>query len=101
MTLLVNGFFAGLASSLSEARIICKFEEKDFYLYYFLLVHPGRTLVFCNSIDSVRRLTSVLNLLRVKPLALHSNMIQKQRLKNLERLVLNLKFIEYFFFNIS
>ncbi|KAK2725301.1 ATP-dependent RNA helicase ddx24-like [Artemia franciscana] len=73
------------ADTLFEAQIPCSVEEKDFYLYYILREHPGRTLVFCNSIDCVRRLASILDVLHCKPLPLHAQMHQKQRLKNLER----------------
>nr|CAD7396690.1 unnamed protein product [Timema cristinae] len=75
----------GTSGTLSEACIHCTLEEKDFYLYYFLQRHLGRTLVFCNSIGCVRRLAQLLTLLQCKPLPLHANMIQRQRLKNLER----------------
>jgi len=54
-------------------------------LYYFVQRHPGRTIVFCNSIDCVKRLATLFGLLDCNPLPLHANMIQKQRLKNLER----------------
>lgn len=47
--------------------------------------HPGRTLVFCNSIGCVKRLATLFGILNCNPLPLHANMIQKQRLKNLER----------------
>lgn len=76
----------GTADSLCESRIVCpSVGDKDSRLYYFLLAHPGRTLVFCNSIDSVRRLVSVLDLLQCSPLPLHASMQQRQRLKNLDR----------------
>uniref|UniRef100_A0A023GNZ6 ATP-dependent RNA helicase n=1 Tax=Amblyomma triste TaxID=251400 RepID=A0A023GNZ6_AMBTT len=76
----------GTAETLCESRIVCpSVEDKDSRLYYFLLAHPGRTLVFCNSIDSVRRLVSVLDLLQRCPLPLHASMQQRQRLKNLDR----------------
>ncbi|CAN7944123.1 unnamed protein product [Ixodes hexagonus] len=76
----------GTAETLRESRIVCSsVEDKDSRLYYFLLAHPGRTLVFCNSIDSVRRLVSVLDLLQCSPLPLHAQMQQRQRLKNLDR----------------
>lgn len=75
----------GTAESLTECRIVCSIKEKDYYLYYFLQKHPGRTIVFCNSIDCVRRLHNLFSLLGCRPLPLHANMIQKQRLKNLER----------------
>ncbi|XP_053141567.1 ATP-dependent RNA helicase DDX24 [Hemicordylus capensis] len=71
--------------TLTETRIHCDTEEKDYYLYYFLLQYPGRTMVFANSIDCIKRLTSLLTILDCNPLPLHANMHQKQRLKNLER----------------
>ncbi|XP_010877169.1 ATP-dependent RNA helicase DDX24 [Esox lucius] len=71
--------------TLTETRIHCDKEEKDFFLYYFLLQYPGRTMVFANSIDCIKRLNSLLVILDRTPLPLHANMHQKQRLKNLER----------------
>ncbi|KAM6204995.1 ATP-dependent RNA helicase DDX24 [Sarcoramphus papa] len=71
--------------TLTETRIHCNTNEKDYYLYYFLLQYPGRTMVFANSIDCVKRLSSLLTILNCEPLPLHANMHQKQRLKNLER----------------
>ncbi|OCT68270.1 DEAD-box helicase 24 L homeolog isoform X2 [Xenopus laevis] len=71
--------------TLTETRIHCATDEKDFYLYYFLLQYPGRSMVFANSIDCIKRLTSLLTILECNPLPLHANMHQKQRLKNLER----------------
>ncbi|NXS55270.1 DDX24 helicase, partial [Brachypteracias leptosomus] len=71
--------------TLTETRIHCNTNEKDYYLYYFLLQYPGRTMVFANSIDCIKRLTSLLTILSCDPLPLHANMHQKQRLKNLER----------------
>uniref|UniRef100_A0A1A7WJB5 ATP-dependent RNA helicase n=1 Tax=Iconisemion striatum TaxID=60296 RepID=A0A1A7WJB5_9TELE len=71
--------------TLTETQIHCQKVEKDFYLYYFLLQHPGRTMVFANSIACIKRLNSLLVILDCSPLPLHANMHQKQRLKNLER----------------
>ncbi|KAK5609764.1 hypothetical protein CRENBAI_023002 [Crenichthys baileyi] len=71
--------------SLTETQICCQKDEKDFYLYYFLIQYPGRTMVFANSIECIKRLTALLVILDCNPLALHANMHQKQRLKNLER----------------
>ncbi len=76
----------GTAETLTESRIHCGSNtEKDLYLYYFLQQHPGRTIVFCNSIDCVRRLVNLFKLLWCEPLGLHAQMQQKQRLKNLDR----------------
>lgn len=79
----------GTAETLTESRIHCGTTEKDFYLYYFLQQHPGRTMVFCNSIDCVRRLVNLFELLWTEPLGLHAQMHQRQRLKNLERFAAN------------
>ncbi|XP_059609123.1 ATP-dependent RNA helicase DDX24 [Phlebotomus argentipes] len=76
---------SGTAEHLTECRIVCSLTEKDYYLYYFLQCHPGRTIVFCNSIDCVRRLAHLFSLLQCRSLPLHASMAQKQRLKNLER----------------
>uniref|UniRef100_A0A182USU1 RNA helicase n=1 Tax=Anopheles merus TaxID=30066 RepID=A0A182USU1_ANOME len=79
----------GTARTLTESRILCQMEHKDFYLYYFLDRHPGRTLVFCNSIDCVKRLVSLFDYLNCQPLSLFGSMQQRQRLKNLERFTAN------------
>ncbi|KAJ8341388.1 hypothetical protein SKAU_G00336790 [Synaphobranchus kaupii] len=71
--------------TLTETRIHCEKDDKDFYLYYFLLQYQARTMVFANSIECIKRLTSLLTILDRAPLPLHANMHQKQRLKNLER----------------
>ena len=81
----------GTAETLTESRIHCSTVEKDLYLYYFLQQHPGRTIVFCNSIDCVRRLVNLFGLLSTEPLGLHAQMHQKQRLKNLERFTNDVK----------
>lgn len=75
----------GTAETLTESRIACSLEMKDAYLYYILKRHPGRTIVFCNSIGSVRRLAQLFTILKCHPLPLHASMPQRQRLKNLER----------------
>ncbi|XP_046583027.1 ATP-dependent RNA helicase DDX24-like [Haliotis rubra] len=79
----------GTAETLTEARINCTVDEKDLYLYYFLKQYPGRTLVFTNSKDCIRRLMSIFTLLKCCPLPLHSDMHQRQRLKNLDKFSAN------------
>ena len=59
--------------------------QQDLYLYYFLLRYPGRSLVFVGSIDGIRRITPLVELLKVPVYPLHSQLQQKQRLKNLDR----------------
>jgi len=63
---------------------------QDIYLYYFLKQYPGRTLVFANSKDCIRRLVSILSLLQCRPLPLHADMHQRQRLKNLDKFTGNM-----------
>ncbi|CRG84515.1 hypothetical protein PISL3812_01794 [Talaromyces islandicus] len=75
-----------MAEGLKEGIVECAAMEKDLYLYTLLLYHPGhRTLVFANSISSVRRLSQLLQNLGIPALALHSNMEQKARLRSVER----------------
>ncbi|XP_022921246.2 ATP-dependent RNA helicase DDX24 [Onthophagus taurus] len=75
----------GTPQSLTESKITCSIDEKDYYVYYFLKQYNGRTLIFCNSIGCVKRLVSLLGLLDCKPLPLHASMQQRQRLKNLDK----------------
>jgi ATP-dependent RNA helicase DDX24/MAK5 len=56
-------------------------------LYYFLLRYPGRSLVFVSSIDGIRRITPIMAQLQIKAFPLHSQLQQRQRLKNLDRWV--------------
>ncbi|ODV78047.1 DEAD-domain-containing protein [Suhomyces tanzawaensis NRRL Y-17324] len=74
-----------VSGQITEALVECGPTERDLYLYYFLLMYKGTTLVFANSIDSVKRLVPFLTLLNIPAFALHSAMIQKQRLRSLER----------------
>ncbi|XP_015126985.1 ATP-dependent RNA helicase DDX24 [Diachasma alloeum] len=75
----------GTAGTLTECRITCTMDHKDYYLYYFLRRHQGRTLIFCNSIGCVKRLATLFGILKCHPLPLHASMQQRQRLKNLEK----------------
>ena len=75
-----------MAPSLREGLVECAALEKDLYLYALLLHHPNtRTLVFTNSISSVRRLVPFLQNLNIDAHALHSQMEQKARLRCIER----------------
>ena len=75
-----------MATGLKEGMIECGGTEKDLYLYTLLLHYrQARTLVFCNSISAVKRITPFLQELELPALALHSGMIQKQRLRSVER----------------
>lgn len=74
-----------IASTVVEVKAECLAKDKDLYLYYFLLRYPGRTLVFVNSIDGIRRLQPLLANLAMSVQPLHSQLQQKQRLKHLER----------------
>lgn len=58
---------------------------QDIYLYYFLLRYPGRTLVFLASVDGIRRMLPLFEFLGLPVWPLHSQMEQRQRLKNLDR----------------
>ncbi|KAI9826602.1 MAG: ATP-dependent RNA helicase [Thelocarpon impressellum] len=75
-----------MASRLKEGMVECAALEKDLYLYAVLMHYPNqRTLIFTNSISSVRRLTPLLQSLDVPAHALHSQMPQKARMRSIER----------------
>ncbi|KAL7785938.1 P-loop containing nucleoside triphosphate hydrolase protein [Trichoderma ceciliae] len=75
-----------MTDGLKEGLIECGAMEKDLYLYTVLVLNPGRrTLVFTNSISAVRRLTPFLQNLGLSALPIHSQMIQKARLRSIER----------------
>lgn len=75
-----------MAEGLKEGMVECAGTEKDLYLYALLLYHPNqRTLIFTNSIHSVRRITPLLQNLNLHAHALHSQMAQKARMRSIER----------------
>ncbi|KAI1473197.1 ATP-dependent RNA helicase MAK5 [Daldinia caldariorum] len=75
-----------MAEGLKEGLVECGAMEKDLYLYALLLLYPNvRTLVFTNSISSVRRLAPMLQNLNLQTNPLHSQMPQKARLRSVER----------------
>ncbi|KAL9099541.1 MAG: hypothetical protein Q9163_004973 [Psora crenata] len=75
-----------MAQNLVEGLVECAGLEKDLFLYSLILLHAkARTLVFVNSIASVRRLTPFLQNLNLHTYALHSQMPQKARLRSVER----------------
>lgn len=74
-----------VANTVVESKAECLAKDKDLYLYYFLLRYPGRTLVFVNAIDGIRRLQPLLQNLQIDVQPLHSQLQQKQRLKSMDR----------------
>ena len=67
-----------MPSTLLEKVVRCKVEEKDLYLYYYLMQKKGESVViFCNAITATRRLNSLLDFLKIKNFALHSKMQQR------------------------
>lgn len=67
-----------VSGQITEALVECGPTERDLYLYYFLLMYKGSTLVFANSIDSVKRLVPFLNNLNIPAFSIHSSMIQNK-----------------------
>ena len=74
-----------LPSTLKLVELRTVATLKSAHLYRFLSVARGRTLVFVNSINAVRRLALLLEVLQIKAGALHARMQQRQRLKSLDR----------------
>ena len=78
-----------VASKLQQAVVTCVNADKEALLYLFLSsrASTGRTIVFCNAISCLRRLRSLLVLLRVNVIALQGSMQQRARLKAVDRFV--------------
>ncbi|PRT53864.1 ATP-dependent RNA helicase MAK5 [Wickerhamiella sorbophila] len=74
-----------VAENIVQSVIECPAMEKDSYLYYFGLLYPGKTIVFVNSVDAVKRIVPLLKELKLEAFGVHSDMMQKQRLRSLER----------------
>ncbi|TPX34689.1 hypothetical protein SmJEL517_g02745 [Synchytrium microbalum] len=87
----VNCIKSAMAKKITETRIECLLTDKDAYLYYLLIRYPGRTLVFVNSIDAIRRLVPIFTLLNIPAMGFHAEMQQRQRLKNLDKFISNPK----------
>lgn len=78
---------SGLASNVSVLKLRCCIRDKDACLVALLEKPPVvPTIVFVNSIAMIRRLCSLLRLLGINALPLHSQMPQRQRLKNIDRI---------------
>lgn len=66
---------AMMPETLREYLTRCKTEDKDLTLYYYLQEKQGESIiVFCNAITATRRLTSLLDFLKVPNYCLHSKM---------------------------
>jgi len=64
-----------MPDTLEEKAIRCEVDEKDLYLYYYLQRKVGESMIiFCNSITCAKRVSSILDFLKVKNHALHSKM---------------------------
>jgi len=74
-----------LPAKLELRRIECVVEDKDVYLYHFCSKYKGRTLIFANTINVVRRIHEMLKLLKINVYPIHAQMQQRQRMKNLDR----------------
>lgn len=72
-------------STLQHYQQRCLAEEKTQCLFALWRLQASRTLVFVNSIELVKDLVAILQLLEVPAHGLHAQMQQRQRLKNLDR----------------
>lgn len=74
-----------VATNVVQSIVECSAKDKDAYLYYIVLMYKGKTIVFVNSIDSLKRVVPMLKELGLPAFGVHSDMVQKQRLRSLER----------------
>lgn len=77
---------ARMPSTLSEQAVRCTKDEKDVYMYYYLRQKKGESMIiFSNSITCTKRISSILEFLKIRNYILHSKMQQRARLKSLDR----------------
>ncbi|EPY53882.1 ATP-dependent RNA helicase Mak5 [Schizosaccharomyces cryophilus OY26] len=74
-----------VASRILEGLLECAPKDKDLHLYYLLLRYPGKTMVFANGIDDIKRISPFLNELEINAYPLHAQLDQKKRMQSLER----------------
>jgi ATP-dependent RNA helicase DDX24/MAK5 len=75
-----------MPAKLEETYHRCTNEDKDLYTFYFLQHHQKEsTIIFVNSITCIKRLSSMLTILKLSHNILHSKMQQRARLKNFDR----------------
>ena len=67
-----------MPDTLIERAIRCTKEEKDLYMFYYLSQKKREScIVFCNSITCTKRVSSMLEFLKIKNQCLHSKMQQR------------------------
>eukprot|EP01029_Cantina_marsupialis_P010317 TRINITY_DN2346_c0_g5_i1.p1 TRINITY_DN2346_c0_g5~~TRINITY_DN2346_c0_g5_i1.p1 ORF type:complete len:800 (+),score=301.70 TRINITY_DN2346_c0_g5_i1:84-2483(+) len=74
-----------LPKTLELCKVECPDGQRDQYLFYFLRQYRGRTIIFVNTISTLKRVLVLLQTLKQNVFALHASMQQKQRLKYLEK----------------
>ena len=75
-----------LPETLELLKVDCLKEEKMLYLYHFIRIHQGESIiVFTNSINSTKRVKSLLDLGGFKCICLHAQMQMRQRIKKLDQ----------------
>ena len=74
-----------VSSRVKEIVVKCKEEERDLFIYFYLLHNPGRTIIFVNHISLVRRLAAILAALHLPAYPFHASMQQRARLKMMDR----------------
>ena len=83
-----DGHEVGAPSVLPKGLSQCEYrvpaEDKDMMAYYYLTKHPGRCLLFVNSIKSARRIDALLRALGVNCRTIHAQLQQRQRLRALD-----------------
>ncbi|KAL0228256.1 hypothetical protein RCL1_004399 [Eukaryota sp. TZLM3-RCL] len=82
---------SSVVSTVKELKMTVLNNQKDYYLYYLLTVltqlhATNHVIIFVNSVELVKRLSSLFSLLfpSFNVVSLHANKQQKQRLKALE-----------------
>ena len=75
-----------LPANLELLKVDTTKDEKNLYLYHFIKIHPKTPMIiFCNSINSVKRTQAFLQAAGVHSICLHAQLQQRQRMKKIDQ----------------
>lgn len=75
-----------LPANLELMKMDSAKEEKNLNLYHFVKIHPKTPMIiFCNSINSVKRTQAFLTAAGVHVIGLHAQLQQRQRMKKIDQ----------------
>lgn len=73
-----------IPNKLKIQKVKCNTDEKIHFLFHFLKLNPGLTIVFVNSINAAWKINNILKNLNINSVCVNSKMRQGHRIQRLE-----------------